>query len=121
MAFLSDVHGNLEALEAVLGELARRGVKDIYVAGDHLLGGEAPLEVFDTWRFWFPRQVGVVMAHASLLPSRIELVKDQLATTAKRSSLGNLAGNQEDARVHSKENQTTEDGVRLERARSTKT
>jgi predicted phosphodiesterase len=46
MAFLSDVHGNLRALEAVLGDLGRRGVDDIYVAGDLLLGGEDPAAVF---------------------------------------------------------------------------
>lgn len=47
MAFLSDVHGALAPLEAVLQELARRDVSDIYVAGDLLLGGDEPLEV---WR-----------------------------------------------------------------------
>jgi predicted phosphodiesterase len=47
MAFLSDVHGNLPALEAVLRELERRGVHRIYVAGDLLLGGDDPLGV---WR-----------------------------------------------------------------------
>lgn len=47
MGFISDVHGNLEALDAVLDELTKMGVSDIYVAGDHLLGGDAPLEV---WR-----------------------------------------------------------------------
>lgn len=46
-AFLSDVHGNLPALEAVLRELASRAVTSIYVAGDLLLGGREPLEV---WR-----------------------------------------------------------------------
>src|SRR5690606_25959800 len=34
MAFLSDVHGNLRALDAVLSELARAAITDIYVAGD---------------------------------------------------------------------------------------
>lgn len=47
MAFLSDIHGNLEALEAVLEEFERRGVERVYVAGDLFLGGPAPLEV---WR-----------------------------------------------------------------------
>jgi predicted phosphodiesterase len=47
MAFMSDVHGNLPALEAVLAELDREGVHTIYALGDHLLGGEQPLEV---WR-----------------------------------------------------------------------
>ena len=46
IAFLSDVHGNLEALDAVAAELERRVVRDIYVAGDLLLGGDAPVEVF---------------------------------------------------------------------------
>ncbi len=46
MAFLSDIHGNLPALEAVLADLGRRVVTDIFVAGDHLLGGDAPLEVW---------------------------------------------------------------------------
>lgn len=46
MAFLSDVHGNLRALEAVVAELQRLAIADIYVAGDLLLGGEQPLEVW---------------------------------------------------------------------------
>jgi putative phosphoesterase len=46
MAFLSDIHGNIRALEAVLEELSRRDVTDVYVAGDLLLGGDAPVEVF---------------------------------------------------------------------------
>jgi predicted phosphodiesterase len=46
MAFLSDIHGNLKALEAVLAELGRREVKDIFVAGDLLYGGDHPLEVW---------------------------------------------------------------------------
>lgn len=57
MAFLSDIHGNLEALEAVLGELKRREVARIYVAGDHLLGGPEPLKV---WRRL--HEVGAVLA-----------------------------------------------------------
>jgi len=46
MAFLSDVHGNLRALDAVLSELARAAITDIYVAGDLLLGGDQPVEVY---------------------------------------------------------------------------
>lgn len=47
MAFLSDVHGRLDALNAVLEEVERRGVTRIYVAGDLLTGGPDPLGV---WR-----------------------------------------------------------------------
>ncbi len=46
IAFLSDIHGNLLALNTVLAELERLGVKRLYVAGDLLLGGEEPLEVW---------------------------------------------------------------------------
>lgn len=46
MAFLSDVHGNLAALEAVLRDLRARGVQDVYVAGDLLYGGDEPLQVW---------------------------------------------------------------------------
>jgi putative phosphoesterase len=46
MAFLSDVHGNLRALDTVLEELERRSVRDIYVCGDLLLGGDQPVEVY---------------------------------------------------------------------------
>lgn len=46
MAFLADVHGNLQALETVLAELRRRAIVDLFVAGDLVLGGEAPLEVW---------------------------------------------------------------------------
>lgn len=47
MAFLSDIHGNTRALEAVGEELQRRAVKDIFIAGDLILGGDAPM---DAWR-----------------------------------------------------------------------
>ncbi len=47
VAFLSDVHGHLGALEVVLAELRRLAVPQIVVTGDLLLGGDAPLA---TWR-----------------------------------------------------------------------
>lgn len=46
IGFLSDLHGNLRALDVVLEELDRLGVKRLYVAGDLLLGGGEPLEVW---------------------------------------------------------------------------
>jgi len=46
-AFLSDIHGNLAALEKVLALLDASDVKTLFVAGDHVLGGDQPLEV---WR-----------------------------------------------------------------------
>jgi predicted phosphodiesterase len=45
VAFVSDVHGNLPALEGVLAELARRGPFDTTVGGgDYVFGGAYPGE-----------------------------------------------------------------------------
>lgn len=38
IAFISDIHGNLSALERVLERLEQQGVRHIYAAGDLLLG-----------------------------------------------------------------------------------
>lgn len=46
MAFLSDIHGNWPALQAVIAAAQERSIDDFYVAGDLLLGGEQPLEVW---------------------------------------------------------------------------
>jgi len=46
IACFSDVHGNLAALKAVLAACRERAVTDIFVAGDLLLGGAEPLEVW---------------------------------------------------------------------------
>jgi predicted phosphodiesterase len=47
VVFISDIHGRLDALNAVLEEADRRGATRIYVAGDLLAGGPDPLGV---WR-----------------------------------------------------------------------
>jgi predicted phosphodiesterase len=47
MLLISDIHGRLDALDAVLEENMRRGVKRVFVAGDLLNGGPDPLGV---WR-----------------------------------------------------------------------
>jgi predicted phosphodiesterase len=51
IALLSDIHGNLIALEAVLADLARRGPFDeVVVAGDLVWSGPWPAEVVDRVR-----------------------------------------------------------------------
>ena len=57
IAFLADVHGNLTALEAVLADLDRRGVTEIYFLGDMMGKGPAVREVIDLIR---TRCTGVV-------------------------------------------------------------
>ena len=44
MAVISDIHGNLWALEAVLGELDRMHPSQVVVGGDVALGGPKPAE-----------------------------------------------------------------------------
>jgi diadenosine tetraphosphatase ApaH/serine/threonine PP2A family protein phosphatase len=46
-AILSDVHGNLEALRAVLDDIAQHPVQDVYCLGDTLGYGPNPLECLD--------------------------------------------------------------------------
>jgi predicted phosphodiesterase len=67
LAVMSDVHGNLPALEGVLSELARRAVVDIFVTGDLILGGEQPLE---TWK-----RLQSVGARCLLGPSDLALAR----------------------------------------------
>jgi putative phosphoesterase len=47
IAFISDIHGNLVALEAVLADIAKRGVDEIIFLGDLATLGAQPNEVID--------------------------------------------------------------------------
>ncbi len=47
MAILADVHGNLSALEAVLADVAARGIREVVVAGDLVGFGASPNAVVD--------------------------------------------------------------------------
>jgi len=46
-AILSDIHGNLEALEAVLQDIRRQGVSEIYCLGDTVGYGPNPRECLE--------------------------------------------------------------------------
>ena len=46
-AIISDIHGNLEALEAVLAEIDRRSLKVVYCLGDVIGYGASPKECLD--------------------------------------------------------------------------
>jgi predicted phosphodiesterase len=50
LAIVSDVHGNLTALEAVISDIARRGVDAVVHGGDLAVGGCQPAEVIDRVR-----------------------------------------------------------------------
>jgi diadenosine tetraphosphatase ApaH/serine/threonine PP2A family protein phosphatase len=49
-AIISDIHGNLEALTAVLAEIDRRGIKEIVCLGDVIGYGPNPIECLDLVR-----------------------------------------------------------------------
>jgi predicted phosphodiesterase len=46
-ALISDIHGNLEALQAVLADIRTQGVKEIYCLGDVIGYGPNPRECID--------------------------------------------------------------------------
>jgi predicted phosphodiesterase len=58
IALVSDIHGNLPALEAVVRDIAQRGVEVVVNLGDSLSGPLLPLE---TARY--------LMAPCALLPA----------------------------------------------------
>jgi putative phosphoesterase len=45
-AIISDIHGNIDALQAVLVDIKSRGIKDIYNLGDSLYGPLFPVETY---------------------------------------------------------------------------
>ena len=51
-ALISDVHGNLEALDAVLADIARRPVSAVYCLGDLVGYGPNPVECVDRATAW---------------------------------------------------------------------
>jgi diadenosine tetraphosphatase ApaH/serine/threonine PP2A family protein phosphatase len=51
-ALISDIHGNLEALDAVLADIAARGVSTIFCLGDLVGYGPDPVECIDRATKW---------------------------------------------------------------------
>ncbi|MEZ4286831.1 MAG: metallophosphoesterase family protein [Polyangiales bacterium] len=58
LGFISDIHGNEAALRAVLTELRKRDVKEIFAAGDLLLGGES--NSLDVWKLLQSEKVNCI-------------------------------------------------------------
>lgn len=70
-AIVSDIHGNLEALEAVLRDLERRGIGSVACLGDFVGYGASPNECIDTLR---PRiQAAVAGNHDLAACGRLKL------------------------------------------------
>ena len=47
LAIISDIHGNLAALEAVVRDIYEQRVDEVLVGGDLAEGGRQPAEVLD--------------------------------------------------------------------------
>lgn len=60
MAIISDVHGNLVSLEAVLADIDRKGIDELICLGDVAASGPRPVECLDTLR---KRKIRIVMGN----------------------------------------------------------
>jgi putative phosphoesterase len=101
LAIVSDIHGNLTALEAVVADLARRGVDRVVHGGDLALAGCRPAEVVDRVRelgwpgivgntdalLWHPQEHAVQERNAPKLRDLLRLLFDEYAP-ATRELLG---------------------------------
>ncbi len=86
LAFVADVHGNLEALDAVLEALRDVQAGALYVAGDLLFGGDDPLGV---WKRLLEVNARCVrgpsdLALATLDPARMKPRSDAEEAARKR-------------------------------------
>ncbi len=98
MAFLADIHGNLAALDAVLAELREAGARNVYAAGDLLLGGDDPagvwrrLQEVDVRCVRGPSDLALATLDPARVPARTDDEKRALARFAEaRAALGELA------------------------------
>ena len=101
LAIVSDIHGNMTALEAVIADLEHRGVDRVVHAGDLVLGGCRPVEVIDAVRelgwpgivgntdqlLWRPEEHAVQARRAPKLGGLLTLLFDHWAP-ATRALLG---------------------------------
>ena len=93
VALVSDIHGNLTALEAVVADLGRRGADYVVHGGDLALMGPRPAEVVDRVRelgwpgvvgntdelLWRPEQHQRQLERAPALAALLELIFDAYA------------------------------------------
>ncbi len=101
LAIVSDIHGNLTALEAVIADIERRGIARVVQGGDLALGGCQPAEVIDRvhelgWPgvvgntdelLWRPQERAVQEQQAPKLADLFRLIFDEYAP-ATRDLLG---------------------------------
>lgn len=101
LAIVSDIHGNLTALEAVIEDIERRGVERVVHGGDLALTGCQPAEVVDRLRelgwpgvlgntdelLWRPEEYAVQRQRAPKLGDLLRALFEEYAP-ATRALLG---------------------------------
>jgi putative phosphoesterase len=101
LAIVSDIHGNLTALDAVIADIERRGVDRVVHGGDLALVGCQPVEVVDRVRelgwpgivgntdelLWRPEELAVQEQRAPKLQGLLRLLFNEYAP-ATRELLG---------------------------------
>ncbi len=101
LAIVSDIHGNMTALEAVIADLEHRGVDRVVHGGDLVLGGCQPVEVIDAVRelgwpgivgntdelLWRPEEHAVQARRAPKLDALLRLLFNHWAP-ATRAQIG---------------------------------
>lgn len=90
VALISDIHGNLISLEAVLADCARRGVEEIVCLGDSAANGPRPGECLDLLASVTDR---VVMGNADewLLDPQLDPDADDFHRKVEESDLWTIA------------------------------
>src|ERR1043166_6972201 len=85
-AIVSDVHANLEALEAVLADLAARGATDVVCLGDFVGYGASPNECIERLRPGIEAAVLGNHDQAALDPALLEYFNPEAAAAARWTS-----------------------------------
>lgn len=65
---ISDIHGNLEALEAVLEDIKEQGCEKIFMLGDYAMAGPNPKETVDKiFKMQFDKNISMIQGNTDLM------------------------------------------------------
>ena len=82
IAIISDIHGNMEALEAVLEDIKTQGCDKIYALGDYAMAGPEPSKVVD----WFREKSSEITMIQGNTDAMIANYTDELYQTLKEKA-----------------------------------
>ena len=97
-AVLSDIHGNLESLQAVLGDIDEQGITEIYCLGDIVGYGPNPCECIDLAMLWDVCVLGNHDQAALCAPESFGLGAEQAIYWTRRQLNESPAGPDQKAR-----------------------